>query len=243
MKKLVLAAILLLVIFGLAASRVIYGQSPSSGASDEVREKVEEKVNQVLKIPRAYIGTITDISETTLQLNKYVFNPETEKSGEIQQVSITSDTTYVDAKTTAKNIKFQDVAIGDFIIAMGYTNGNSVLQATRVLVIDALKPSTRTSLYLKVDSLNKTSLEGTSPVDDKSYTVKPISKAEISTAKDGEDIDLKLSEIDESSQIIAIGTLDGNSLDARKIFVIPQETTPAQPSVSPTPVPTKAPTQ
>jgi hypothetical protein len=242
MKKLLL--ILILAILSLATSGAAYGQSPLTEPSGGVREKVEEKVNQVLKVPRAYIGTITDISETTLQLSKYIFNPETEKSGEIQQVSITPDTTYVNSKAAAKTIKFQDIAIGDFVIAMGYANGNSVLQSTRVLIIEILKPTAKASLYLTVVTVNKSSLEASSPVDNKSYTIKPASKAKISTTKDGEDVDLNLSDIKKASKIIVVGTLANDALEARKIYVLPQEETKTiAPSTNASPVSTEAPNQ
>jgi hypothetical protein len=73
-----------------------------------------------------YKGTITDISEDTLQTKS--------SSGEINQIVISTDTTYSNIiKHPKKNI-FTDLAIGDFIVAIGPKNTNKVLEAKRVLV-------------------------------------------------------------------------------------------------------------
>lgn len=98
----------------------------ASTASDSIREKVQQKVDEALKKPKAFIGTITDISENTLQIKT--------DTGEIKQSSVTSDTVFVKIDKTTKEIKLSDVAIGDFIVAMGLKNGDEVLEAKRILI-------------------------------------------------------------------------------------------------------------
>src|SRR3989304_8398019 len=48
-------------------------------STDSVRQKVQEKVDEALNSPTSYLGTVTDISASTIQLKT--------GSGEIQQVS------------------------------------------------------------------------------------------------------------------------------------------------------------
>lgn len=98
----------------------------ASTASDSIREKVQQKVDEALKKPKAFIGTITDISENTLQIKT--------DTGEIKQSSVSSDTVFVKIDKTTKEIKFSDVAIGDFIVAMGLKNGDAVLEAKRIII-------------------------------------------------------------------------------------------------------------
>lgn len=101
--------------------------STSKEASDSasVDEKVKEKINETENPPTSYLGTVTDIAETTIHLKN--------TTDELKQVSTESSTTYSN-ENTKKEIKFSDVAIGDFIIAMGYKNGNQVLHAKRIVV-------------------------------------------------------------------------------------------------------------
>lgn len=99
-------------------------------ASDEasIRQKVIEKVEAALNKPKAYIGVVTDISDSTIQIKT--------AKGEIKQISVASEDISVvkSSGTTNKSVKLSDVAIGDFIAAMGYINDNSVLQGQRILI-------------------------------------------------------------------------------------------------------------
>jgi hypothetical protein len=52
---------------------------------------------------------------------------------DIEQTSVDDKTTYAN-DVTSKEISFSDIAIGDFVVAMGTKNGNQVLSAGRVLV-------------------------------------------------------------------------------------------------------------
>lgn len=101
--------------------------APGASTDSAVRQKVLQKVEAALNKPKAFIGTVTDITDSSIQIKS--------TSSEIRQISITSDTSAVDSKgTTSKTIKTTDIAIGDFIVAMGYVNTNSVLSAQRILV-------------------------------------------------------------------------------------------------------------
>lgn len=73
----------------------------------------------------AVIGAITDIASDTLQVRT--------EGGEIEQLSISDDTTYGSVTGTAKEIEFTDLAIGDFVAALGVKDGN-VMEIKRVLV-------------------------------------------------------------------------------------------------------------
>lgn len=116
----------------------------ASESEDPVRQKVEQKVNEVKNSPQAYLGSVTDISEKTLNLKK--------ESGEISQVAVTTDTTYA-SDLTKKDIQFTDVAIGDFVIAMGYKNGNEVLEAVRILVTKKPSSPSRQIVFGKVKEI------------------------------------------------------------------------------------------
>ncbi|KKU09298.1 MAG: hypothetical protein UX13_C0044G0007 [Candidatus Woesebacteria bacterium GW2011_GWB1_45_5] len=55
-------------------------------------------------------------------------------------------------KGTNKTVKLTDIAIGDFIVAMGYVNGNSVLVSQRILIADPVtEPKLNASMGLGKD--------------------------------------------------------------------------------------------
>ena len=56
---------------------------------------------------------------------------------------ITSLLSFVKTENSKTKVTFDDVAIGDFIVAMGLTNGNSVLEAKRILITKPLEPIER----------------------------------------------------------------------------------------------------
>lgn len=112
----------------------------------EVDEAVQQKVEEVLNKPKARLGTITDITELTIQMKTL--------EGEIQQVSFTTEkTTFVKVNEKSETIDYSEVAIGDFIIAMGYFNGNNVLEAERILVTTEITPPKRLVAFGEIESI------------------------------------------------------------------------------------------
>src|SRR3990167_3654396 len=119
----------------------------SENEDETIRNKVQEKLNQKLSQPKAYIGSITDIAETSVQIKSH--------TGEIKLLSVTDDgATFV--KTTGKanqNVEFADMAIGDYIIAMGFVNENEVLETKRILITNA-EASTRNAILSAVTQIS-----------------------------------------------------------------------------------------
>jgi len=233
-KKLLIAISIFVISLALFATKQASAEN-ATDSSATVREKVQEKVEKVLKSPRAYVGTITDISESTIQVSRLVFNTEKEKAGEILQISTTEETTFVNVKTTSKTIKRSDLAIGDFIVAMGYKNGNSVLEAKRILVVSAITPSERVSIMGTVEKAEKTSLTVTIKKTGKAITIKSSKTLKITTTKGGKTQSLDFDEVVKGDRIIAVGIHSGEALDARSIHILSpdEENAKAFPSPSP----------
>jgi len=245
MKK--IAIIILSLILFSSSLRYLKAQTATS-SSESIREKVQEKVIQVLSNPKSYIGTITDISSTTIQVRKYLIAQEG-KTGEILQISTNQDTTFVSVGKTTKTIKLADIAIGDFIIAMGYKNGNNVLNATRILVTEALKPSNRISVLGKITKVSKNSLEITSLANEK-LTLEPNTSISVVDFVDQKETKIKFSDIEVDDSLIAFGIINNNVFEARKIDVIsltpsaspiPSASPSATPKTTPSPTPKPTP--
>ena len=67
-------------------------------SSDSIRQKVQEKIQEALKNPKAYIGTITDKTDTGLQIKA--------TSGDIQQISLDpTNASFVKVDKASKSIK------------------------------------------------------------------------------------------------------------------------------------------
>ena len=125
------------------------GSAEVKNASDSVRAKVDEKIEEAKSSPTSYIGAITDITDTNIQLRSL--------TGDIEQISFDKDTTDFIKTTndTTKAISAKDLAIGDFIIAMGTRDGNKILTGKRILVTDPYKESARTAILGTISKIEK----------------------------------------------------------------------------------------
>ncbi|MEJ2347680.1 MAG: hypothetical protein P8Y17_00565 [Patescibacteria group bacterium] len=187
----------------------IFAQEPATEEGDTIRDKVQQKVEEARTIPFSYIGTVTDIAEETIQINKHVFDGLTETNGQIQQISINEEaTTFVKIAKTTTTVNFSDVAIGDFIIAMGYKNGNDVLEAQRILITTPLEVTTRKALFGEPSDISSRSL--TLKTQDGDWSV------EFGKTWVGPDLD----EIGENDKVIVIGSAEDKTLEARFLEII-----------------------
>jgi len=212
----------LLLVFSTEFGEQIGQALPSPTATQEadtVREKVAEKVARAKNVPVAYFGTITDISEATLQIKN--------QDEEILQVSVVKDeTTFVKVNKVSKKISFSDVAIGDFIVAMGFAEQNAVLEAKRVLITSPIEPSTRHVVYGEVTEIAKKTVSLTL-ADNTSWT------AEFGKRWEGPE----LTQLAEGTKVIILGEAEDSTLSVRTLFIIAEETSTPSPSPSPTPTP------
>lgn len=180
-----------LVVYSSAFKTKTASVETATEASSEsaIRAKVQEKVAEALNRPKAYIGVVTDIADSTIQI-------KTDKA-EIKQISVSApDIAVVDTVPTVKNVKLTDIAIGDFIVAMGYINSSSVLIAQRILITDPITEPKISATFGKLSDI------------DKKIT---ITKA----------IKLKLAKIKADDQIVFVTTVDDKGASTiRSIFVI-----------------------
>lgn len=174
-------------------------QEESTDSSDVVREKVQDKVAEARSVPQFYMGTVTDIAENSIQTRT--------SSGKIKQVASDGDTTFVTLVNDTEEIEFSDVAIGDFLVAMGLINSNHVLDAQRVLITTPPGEIEREIVAGKIIN---------------------ISSQEVVISKSGEqEITLDfpkswkgpdLDELSEGETLIAVGEADESTVSIRSIF-------------------------
>jgi len=174
-------------------------QTPSSESG--VRETVLKKVEDILNSPKAYLGTVTDIAEKTIQLKT--------DAGSIEQVSAEDEEIKViNQNPSPKEVKFADIAIGDYIVAMGYKNGNGVLNAKRILITAPSSFPQIKVVYGKVMSISK-----------KEIIINEEDKAAITSATKQPNKYLNVED-----NVIIVGTTLKDVFTARTIFLV--ESTP-----------------
>lgn len=191
-------------------------ESESATGEADIDKAVAKKIAQASKPPKAYIGTITDISDSTIQIKT--------TDSQIQQIATNKfEVVAVDTKgTTSKTIKISDVAIGDFIIAMGYIDGDKVLDAQRILVSDLLS-DTKISVSLeKVESVAKKSITVSSINGGEPKDITPDKNTDMEIYSDGKLKGVTISGISASDLIILVSDTTGTPAITRSIFVIGQ---------------------
>lgn len=215
MKKVftILSTVLVFLTFGL----ITFAQGPATDSADEIRQRVQEKVNQALNVPHAYIGTVTDIAENTIQINKLTFAETKKEGGEILQVSVSEeDTEFAKVNETSQTISFEDVAIGDFVVAMGFKNGNGVLEAIRILVsTPPITAPTRRAVYGEIVSIEKREVI-LKDKDSNEWTL------DFPTRWKGPETE----DLEEGGRLIAVGEVEDFVVDIRTIHLVEIEPSP-----------------
>jgi hypothetical protein len=186
-------------------------ETESSEEADVISKKVENKLYLAKNKPKASIGTVTDITEDTLQIKNEV--------DEIQQVSITDSTTYLMVKKETEQVNFEDMAIGDYVVTMGFKNDAGVLETKRVLISDPFI-NNNNIFYGKLSAIDKKIVTFQGPNTDE-YIVS------FGKRWNGPEID----ELEEGENYIVVATQDDDDLIIRTIE--PAKLIPTNPSPTP----------
>lgn len=179
-----------------------------------IRTKVQQKVAQAMNKPKAYLGVVTDIADSTIQLKA--------GAGEIRQVSTDNeDVAVVNTKgTNSKAVKLTDIAIGDFIVAMGYINSSSVLSAQRILITNPVVESGTESFYGKATEISKKSITVVSLKGGKTATITPGTKTPIEEYDQGKFAATKSTAISTDDVLIYVADSGSETPTVRAIFIV-----------------------
>jgi hypothetical protein len=208
-----------------ASVAVVYSSSfqkrtsptPPTDASDssDIRKKVAEDLANTINRPKAYIGVITDITDSTVEIKS--------AQSDIQQISINTESTNVVNMTAKvqKQVKTTDIAIGDFIVAMGYIETNAVLSAQRILITNPIADPKTSINQAKVVSVTKKNVTVSNFPDNTEIVVQPVASTDIKGVVDGKLSTIKLATINTDDILIYISTKDDkNTPSIRTIFQI-----------------------
>ncbi|KKP48009.1 MAG: hypothetical protein UR39_C0002G0112 [Candidatus Woesebacteria bacterium GW2011_GWA1_33_30] len=98
----------------------------------------------------SYVGTVTDITAETIQIK--------DPQGEIKQASTEKDTKYINILKKNVEVKSTDLAIGDYIVAMGFINGNKVLKTKRILITSPMEENKFEAKKIVIETISKTKI-------------------------------------------------------------------------------------
>lgn len=203
----------LLLVYSTEFEKYLPGQNQGqAGGTNSVREKVEQKVAEALNSPKAQLGTVTDISESTLQIKS--------ASGEIKQLSVGSETSVIKTGTISREVKITDVAIGDYIVAMGFSNGNGVLAAKRILITSPFETSGRKALLAKASKVNARDLTAQLVRTNEEQTIAPQRGATVYLISADKVTKITFAKILADDTLLAIGLDSTNSFSARTIYIV-----------------------
>lgn len=205
-----------LVVYSSSFQPMTFPTSTSDNGTDssEIRQKVAQKVEAALNRPKAYIGTVTDIADSTIQIKT--------SDSQIEQISVSDEniTVVKTTGTTNKAVKLVDIGIGDFIVAMGYVNSNSVLRAQRILITD---PVTEPKIDVTIGKVTDTSTKNitvTGMKDGQSTTVTPNRNTTLTSFSTDKTSAIKLGSINEGDTVIYVTASSVTPPTIRAIFVI-----------------------
>jgi hypothetical protein len=126
--------ILVLLVLLVLSPSPAFGQATSSAEFDQqVQQNIKTRIDKVVETltKRGWVGTIADIAQTTLTLTT---------AGGTRQASFTDATTLVQSPGK-KTLKATELELGAHVIAIGFVNGNGVMDLRRLIVVTDFKPT------------------------------------------------------------------------------------------------------
>lgn len=194
-----------------------FGQAISAQETDqdEVQEVVEERLQQAANKLRAYVGTVTDKTEDTMQLES--------DENEIKLVSVNlEETSFAKTNGSSETINFEDVGIGDYVITMGTLDDNNVLAAQRIVVSPVPDELENEAVLAEVTLVNDEIQVELKP-DNIALELDLASNYDITeTDEEGEIVELRISSLDEGDRLILVGVRDEDVFVTHRIHVIEQ---------------------
>lgn len=182
-----------------------------------VREKVREQVENIIRKPRAAVGELTEITDTTLEIKN--------RNGNLEMAATSEGTSYVRvAGGRRAEIKFEDLALGDFTVAMGHRNGNEVLEAQRVITYDNSPLVKKGAVYGVVQGNTSGEITIRHPQTGEVASVLTTSNTQITKKGESGFDEVEASEIEVGDRLIAAGAPDKTgAIEAGRIHVIPAQ--------------------
>lgn len=195
----------------LSVAEKITAQEATSDS--EVRERVRAKIKSLLTKPRAIVGTLSAITENSLQVES--------KTGDIMLASVSKETMYFRiTKSKKTEIKFEELVLGEFVVIMGFEDENNVLSAARVIAYTTPPIVEKEAILGYIQSIAKDKIVLKQADKDTVWEVAVNKNTEITASGTKETKKIKLQELAPNNKIIVIGVIEEENkqkLDASRL--------------------------
>ncbi len=175
-------------------------------ATDSSDKPDDDEASEDTNPTKVSMGTITDITDNTIQISTNL--------DKIDLVSVDEENT--DFVKSGESIPYEEIAIGDYVIAMGNRGDNEVLQSSRMLVIDKPQDLMRKIFYGNVLEPGRRFIT----LDFGSGEKISVNTSTDLRVLDGKDEEIEMEDIVEGDVIACSGVIDEGELYARIIQVI-----------------------
>ena len=190
----------------------------SAEISDNIEgESPEDRLKRAANPPKAILGTITDITENFIQVQN--------GQDQIEQVALNEATTFTNIVKEQTEVDLNDLAIGDYIAAIGF-NSENTLVARRIIIT---LPSDKSNTQVLFGTVNELSAKDfLIQVGDKEWSIDATGKVQVTTIDDGNLSTIRFAQIDPEDTIIVVGTVDEDSgeLSADLVHLVKKFETP-----------------
>ncbi len=195
-------------------SSEVLKKDPSN--SGNMEDRIEEKLDNAQKIAVFYKGTITDITDNNMQMKT--------SSDEIKQISYaTSSTTFAKIGKTTTKITASDIAIGDYILTLGYKNDNGVLEAFRIIVTQPSVPEGIKIFYGTVSQKNKSDME-ISEQNSQNVIIEIDNNSKTYKGELSDPVKVRFADIKEGDTVIGTYTIQKDVNIIRRIHILNNKT-------------------
>lgn len=161
----------------------------------------------------AKAGTITDITDNTIQLKQ--------ESGDVGQVALSSDTTFTNTVKTIRNVTQGDVAIGDYIVVLGSEESKNTIQSQTVYITSSTDVALYKSRKMIVNTIKPGEVTGKNDSGDtEKYTLTDsLSIYQMNTT--GSVTKLAKNRLPKKNDEVVVVYVDGGRTVPRSIFILP----------------------
>lgn len=214
MKRLVISLLASLLVFWFWVLPTLAQEGTTPG--ETVRDRVRERVELLARRPRAYVGEIVDLPDSIIEIET--------RSGQMRQAKTDEETVFIQVKAgVSSNITFEDLAVADWVIAMGYLGDNNVLEARRVITTGTSPLIERRAVYGVVEEADDGTFTIKHPKTGETWIVETSATTRVTSKEDTEIVEADVEDIGVGDRIIAAGTPseEEDTIEARLVHIIP----------------------
>jgi len=230
MKK-VLIALIIISIFGLQLPFLIWAQEKSADditvaveenpeeiekLREEIQKQVEEKLNSIIdkEEKRGWVGKITKISETGFEIN-FKDEPRT--------ITLGSEVTIIGSNR--EEITFNQLAVDDYVLVMGYLQIDGVLEARRIVLTKDIQSISTKAIFGTInDKSSENNVLLVSDKDGKEYELIVKNTTALRQKVDNEKKKIKYDDIRPGQKLVAIispSESNGSTFETSEIIALP----------------------